>query len=179
MRRPGRRNVARVGACLAAGLALVAAFAVLGLAGLRYSPSYSLPVGFYVQSLRDAGCAVSFCPPEPFARLAKERGYRESGSCPDGAAALMKPVVAHGGDVVTVSARGLAVNGRLLPNTLPLASDSKGRGLSAWPAGTYPVDSAALWVVSIYTPRSFDSRYFGPIAADSVRERLRPLLVWR
>ena len=37
---------------------------------------------------------VEFCPAEPFADLAIERGYRDAGICRDGAAPLLKPVVA-------------------------------------------------------------------------------------
>lgn len=104
------------------------------------------------------------------------RGYRGSGACRDGAAPLLKPVVAKAGDTVELSARGIAVNGTLLPNTAPLSKDSQSRPLSAWPFGYYVVASDTVWVASTYHARSFDSRYFGPISTAAIRGRLKPFL---
>jgi type IV secretory pathway protease TraF len=39
------------------------------------------------------------------------------------------------------------------------------------------VSPGTIWVASTYHPRSFDSRYFGPIAVADIRARLAPLLV--
>ena len=94
----------------------------------------------------------------------------------DGAAPLLKPVVARSGDVVELSARGISVNGALLPNTAPLSKDTKGRPLEAWPFGRYVVASGTVWVASSYHPRSFDSRYFGPISTAAIRHRLKAFL---
>jgi conjugative transfer signal peptidase TraF len=105
---------------------------------------------------------AEFCPAEPFASLAISGGYRSSGSCQDGALPLVKPVVADSGDIVEFSAGGMAVNGRLLPNSAPLTTDSKGRPLIPWPFGRYTVAPGTVWVASSYSPKSFDSRYFGP-----------------
>jgi conjugative transfer signal peptidase TraF len=104
------------------------------------------------------------------------RGYRDPGTCRDGAAPLLKPVIARSGDVVEVSARGISVNGALLPNTAPLATDTKGRHLEAWASGRYVVAPEAIWVASSYHPRSFDSRYFGPLSTSAIRHRLKAFL---
>jgi conjugative transfer signal peptidase TraF len=88
----------------------------------------------------------------------------------------MKPVVAIAGDTVEYSEFGIAVNGNLLRNSAPRSRDSKGRPLVHFPFGTYRVAADMVWVVSSYHPLSFDSRYFGPILAAAIRERLRPLL---
>ena len=61
----------------------------------------------------------------------------------------------------------MAVNGRLLPNTAPLVTDTAGRPLSHWPFGRYVVAPGTVWVASSYSSRSFDSRYFGPVEASS------------
>ena len=119
---------------------------------------------------------VEFCPVEPFATLSIVRGYRDPGACRDGAAPLLKPVVASAGDVVEVSARGISVNGALLPNTAPLTRDTKGRHLEAWPSGRYVVAPGTIWVASSYHPRSFDSRYFGPLSTAAIRHRLKAFL---
>jgi conjugative transfer signal peptidase TraF len=117
-----------------------------------------------------------FCPAEPFAKLSVERGYRSRGNCPDGAEPMAKPIAARPNDIVELSALGITVNGRLLPNTAPLVTDTAGRRLHHWPFGRYVVAPGTVWVASSYSPRSFDSRYFGPVEASQVREQVRPLL---
>ena len=72
--------------------------------------------------------------------LSRDRGYRVRGfACPDRAVPLLKPVIARAGDIVKVSPAGIAVNGRLLPNTAPLPRDAANRPLQAWPSGIYRV----------------------------------------
>jgi conjugative transfer signal peptidase TraF len=154
----------------------VGAFQVCGFLGLRFNTSPSLPVGLYIVTADSDANLVEFCPAEPLASLAIVRGYREPGACRDRAAPLLKPVIARSGDVVELSARGMSVNGVLLPNTAPLSKDSKGRRLTAWPFGRYVVAPETVWVASSYHPRSFDSRYFGPVSTAAIRERLKPLL---
>jgi conjugative transfer signal peptidase TraF len=149
-------------------------------AGLRFNDSPSMPTGLYVRTSSESNASlVVFCPAEPFARLSVERGYRTRGNCPDGAEPLAKPIVARPSDVVELSATGMAVNGWLLPNTAPLVTDAAGRPLPQRPFGRYVVAPGSLWVASSYSPRSFDSRYFGPVKASQVREHVRPLLTAR
>jgi len=150
-----------------------------GALGIRVNSSPSLPVGLYQVTSGPDATLVEFCPSEPFGSMAKARGYRQPGACPDGAAPLMKPVVARAGDSVQVSARGLSVNGKAIPNSAPMPKDTTGRKLTPWPYGTYRVEPGTVWVVSDYHPRSFDSRYFGPVLEALVRHHLRPLLVLR
>jgi type IV secretory pathway protease TraF len=91
----------------------------------------------------------------------------------------MKPVVARARDSVRLSERGVTVNGRAIPNSAPLLKDTANRLLSSWPYGTYTVQPGTIWVVSGFHPRSFDSRYFGPIPEALVRNYVRPLLALR
>ena len=159
----------------ALALALAAAWA-----GLRLNDSPSMPTGLYVRtSCESRSSLVVFCPAESIAHLSGERGYRSRGNCPDGAEPLAKPIVARPGDIVELSATGMAVNGRLLVNTAPLVTDTAGRPLPHWPFGRYVVAPGSVWVASSYSPRSFDSRYFGPVKASQVREHVRPLLTAR
>ena len=74
-------------------LLLFGLFQISASLGLRINTSPSLPVGLYVVTADSGSELVEFCPPEPYARLAIIRGYREAGNCPDGAAPLLKPVV--------------------------------------------------------------------------------------
>lgn len=154
----------------------IGTFQLCGLAGLRINTTRSLPMGFYITSTDAAANLVEFCPAEPFASLAIERGYRDQGACRDGAAPLLKPVIAHPGDVVELSEQGLAVNGSLLGNTAPLKTDTKGRPLTAWAFGSYVVAPGTVWVASSHNPRSFDSRYLGPVPTSAIRDYVRPLL---
>jgi conjugative transfer signal peptidase TraF len=152
-------------------------FFVMGLLGLRVNLSPSLPLGFYVTTTVSDAPLIEFCPSEPFASFAAARGYRPEGNCPDGAAPLMKPVVARGGDLVNVSSLGIAVNGELIANTAPKSTDTSGRPMKAWPFGRYKVSTSTVWVASSYNARSFDSRYFGPIPVSAIRNRLRPIFI--
>ena len=170
----GRRQIAgRV--ALTAAIIGIAAFQLCGWFGIRFNLSPSLPAGIYVTTKAPAGL-IEFCPEEPYASLAIDRGYRDEGTCPDGAMPLLKPIVARTGDVVDVSARGIAVNGALLRNSAPLRVDTKGRPLPAWRFGNYVVAPGTVWVASSYNPRSFDSRYFGPVPISAIRDYVHPLL---
>ena len=153
---------------------MVGTFAICDIAGLRINGSPSLPVGLYLVTTQSDRNLVEFCPTGPFAHLAIIRGYRNAGSCPDGGAPLLKPVVARTGDIVEVSAMGLTVNGHLLPKTAPMKYDTKNRSLTSWPSGRYTVAEDSVWVASSYNVRSFDSRYFGPVPLDRVRDYVRP-----
>jgi conjugative transfer signal peptidase TraF len=155
---------------------LLVLFPVWSFLGLRVNTSPSLPVGLYIATTDASANLVEFCPAEPSASLSIARGYRESGTCSDGAAPLLKPIVAGAGDNVELSKRGISVNGVLLPNTAPLSKDIKGRPLQSWPYGHYSVAPGTVWVASTYHPRSFDSRYFGPVSITVIRDRLRPFL---
>lgn len=155
---------------------IVAAFQLFGMFGLRLNGSPSLPIGLYITSSESSTNLIEFCPAEPFASVALSRGYRDPGACRDGGAPLVKPVIARAGDLVELSAAGIAVNGHVLPNTAPLRFDTKGRSLISWPAGRYNVQPGFIWVASSYNARSFDSRYFGAVAISSIRDHVKPLL---
>jgi conjugative transfer signal peptidase TraF len=147
-------------------------------AGLRFNVSPSLPIGLYQVTSKAAGI-VEFCPIGFVSVESRSRGYREGpGVCPDGGKPFAKPLVARAGDTVVTSPAGIAVNGRLLPNTAPRRTDHDGRPLRPWPFGSYQVEPGKVWVVSSYNNRSYDSRYFGPIPVGAIRSYLRPVLTW-
>lgn len=142
---------------------------------LRINTTRSLPMGIYAVT-KDAFCElIEYCPEGNAAKESKIRGYRNTGSCSDGAEPLIKPVVAREGDVVEFSSQGISVNGNLLKNTAPLPLDGAGKLLTHWKFGVYRVASGEVWVASIYNYGSYDSRYFGPIHISSIRNRLRPI----
>ena len=156
----------------------LALFAGAWLAGLRLNLTGSMPVGIYTAA-RDApnrGSIVLACLPSDVAMFAKLRGYvPRGGSCPGGVLPVGKPVLALPGDTVVVTTGGLLVNGVPAPNSEPLSRDTKGRPLPRPQPGQYVVRADELWLVSAYSPFSFDSRYFGPVNADQVRAHVRVL----
>lgn len=162
------RNTRR--AALVATGVTVAAFQFSGSLGLRINTSPSLPMGLYITTADASANLVEFCPVEPFATLSRVRGYRAPGICGDGAAPLLKPIVAKAGDVVEVSALGISVNGVLFRNTAPFSADTKGRHLEAWPSGRYVVAPGTIWVASSYHPGA-------STAATLARLRLRPFVI--
>jgi conjugative transfer signal peptidase TraF len=151
-------------------------------AGLWINTTDSMPLGLWRQTTSQAakpGDVVLLCLPEtPATKLGQARGYIAPGSCPTGQEVLLKPIVATAGDVVTVSAGAISVNGQALANSGQLPHDSKGRPLPAFPAGTYRVPAGQVWLVSSHNPRSFDSRYFGPVPATVIRSDVRPVWVF-
>lgn len=147
-----------------------------GTLGVRLNVSASVPIGLYWISSSPEARFAEFCPPEPFGSMSVDRAYRRrSAGCPDHGESLLKPIIARSGDLVEVNPDGIRVNGSLIPNTRPKPHDAMGRPLSSWPVGSYHVASATVWVASSYNPRSFDSRYFGPIRVRDIKNRLRPL----
>lgn len=180
MTRLGRFNgrcISQVAVVIA--IAFAGPFFVVSAFRIRINFSPSLPLGLYRQTSNPQARLAEFCPEEPYARFAITREYRSSGNCPDGGAPLMKPIVAAAGDIVEISAIGIAVNGALLPNTAPKRIDREGRSLAHWPAGKYHVERGFMWVASSYNAWSYDSRYFGPIPTRSIRAHLKTLFVWR
>jgi conjugative transfer signal peptidase TraF len=103
------------------------------------------------------------------------REYRPKGAgCDDKYAPLLKPIAARAGDTVTVSEAGVAVNGKLLPNSKQYPKDGIGRPMPLIPLGTYAVLPGTVWVISSYNPFSFDSRYFGAIHLDERVQYAKP-----
>jgi conjugative transfer signal peptidase TraF len=160
---------------------LVAAAAGLGFAlgaalfGCRINWSGSLPFGIY--RLRHEpgrrGDLVLVCAPPAAERLAVGRHYLGRGSCPGGGAPLGKRIVGAAGDLVTVTASGIRINGRELPSSRLCARDTQGRPLP-WCRFDRRLGAEELWLFSPH-PRSFDSRYFGPARRRAVRGTL---LAW-
>jgi conjugative transfer signal peptidase TraF len=153
--------------------AVFAAVLSLGaIVGVRINiASNSLPSGLYRIVPPGKGRDLLICPTGIAESVSIGRGYRPKGAgCGDEYAPLLKPISAQYGDTVTVSGSGIAINGRLLPNSKQYVKDALGRPLPQIPAGTYSVLPGTVWVISSYNRFSFDSRYFGPIRLD---ERVR------
>jgi type IV secretory pathway protease TraF len=46
------------------------------------------------------------------------------------------------------------------------------------PDGRYVIPPGEVWLVSTFSPRSWDSRYFGPVPASAIVSALTPLWVF-
>ena len=170
---------------LGVGAGFLASWAFAWGVGLRINTSSSVPVGLWRESTlhRDIkrGDVVAVCPEDTEVfRTARARGYLSAGWCDGNLDEVMfKPVAAVAGDVVTVSAQGIAVNGVPIQHAAALKVDTLGQPLSAIEAGTYIVGVGTIWLISDYNARSFDSRYFGSIRIAHVRGVVTPLAVFR
>ena len=156
--------------CCAFGLLVVALSAVCWCVGIRLNLTSSMPVGFYriLGTSTERNVLVLLCLPKPVAEFAHERGYVPNGNCPSGVAPVGKPVLAVAGDTVVLTAEGVQISGRLLPNSKPLPRDSEGRPLPMLALGRYVLRPGEMWLLSTYSERSFDSRYFGPVRTTGV-----------
>lgn len=142
-----------------------------------------MPLGFYKASLTKTslkhGDIVTFCPLKtPVFETAFQRDYIAKGSCPNNREGLLKPVSAIPGDRVALNEKGVSINGKLLSNSKSLSYDSLHRKMNTLKYGIYPVKQGEVWLISNYSPRSFDSRYFGPIRINAIQGIVQPILTW-
>lgn len=156
-------------------LLLVAALAYL--AGVRFTLTPSVPRGLYLYTDDpiEVGRLATFCPPPDAAAYALARGYLRRGPCPGGVEPLGKYVLAVPGDTVAISPEGIRVNGTEVPNSAVHHRDRIGRELPHFAFGEHIVGPDSLFMFSGHHPRSFDSRYFGPVPASSIISAARPL----
>lgn len=140
---------------------------IVGVSRLTYNVSPSLPTGFYWLDSPEVpvsrGDVVSLKPPPPAASLLASRGYLPRGYY------LLKRVVAVPGDRVCFEDCRFVVNDAVLA-PIPL-SDSQGRPLAPSSfCGRIPEGSVA---VATPYPKSFDSRFFGPVPMAGLRRAHR------
>lgn len=156
----------------------VTLFAVSWTAGLRLNLTQSMPMGLYriVGRMPARGATVLVCLPPGIAIFASERGYvPRGGACAHGTVPIGKVVLGVPGDTVTLLPAGLLLNGVPVPNSRALARDHRGQSLPKLRYGPRVLGSGTLWLYSPYSAWSFDSRYFGPVAASCVVAVVRPL----
>ena len=180
---PRTRTIARRAlfpVVLCAGIAIpVLGFQLLGLKiGLTDS---ACPPGIYrmVNRATSRGDLVLACLPGAIARFGCARGYLlRGGGCGDGIEPVGKRLGALPGDSVEVMRDYVAVNGQRLKRSATLSRDSRGRSVEHVAWGRYTVPANQVWLFGTKDARSWDSRYFGPVPASSVRAALEPVLTW-
>jgi conjugative transfer signal peptidase TraF len=137
---------------------------------LIYNPSDSVAVGWYRVDPLDhrtdslprplsVGSIVLTQLPADAAALAAQRGYLPA------RVPLLKRVGAVAPQQVCIVSRSVRIDGVLVATVLP--ADRMGRPLPIWPQ-CRQLRPGELFLLSTTNPASFDSRYFGPIAASTV-----------
>lgn len=162
--------------------ALAVGLAIAHTAGLRLNLTHSAPIGlWHVRPVEPGtlarGQLVEICPPPaPVVQAMREHGYLSTGwigRCEQaGVMALLKPVAAVAGDLVSIR-QGVPAK----VNGVPLVNTRANAGIPAWPDGDYIVSRGWVWVFSSYSAASFDSRYFGPVPAANVRGQATPIFI--
>jgi conjugative transfer signal peptidase TraF len=163
----------------AAGLAALAwAAFVSPLPRLTYNPSDSVAVGWYrIEPFSHRATSlprpvsvdsIVLVPlPAEAAALAAQRGYLPT------RVPLLKRVGAVSPQEVCVVGGIVRIDG--VPAAAVLPTDRLGRPLPSWQQ-CRRLASGELFLLSVTNPASFDSRYFGPIAASTVIGLAHP--VW-
>ncbi|GHV19458.1 conjugal transfer protein TraF [Planctomycetales bacterium] len=168
-----RRFLMRVlGGVVAALLITLCAFYVFNW---HTNKSPSFPRGIYrlIERSPASGELVFFAPPDAeIFREAQVRGYFKRGDY------LLKKLVATSGDVVTIDATGVTVNGHRLPNSQPRAFDGAGRPLQAAVLRDYRLAGGEVLLMSDYSPQSWDARYFGVQNEAGITGAARPVWLW-
>jgi conjugative transfer signal peptidase TraF len=139
---------------------------------LVYNTSESAPRGWYAlapESHPTTGQWVFVHLPKMIARLADERGYLPI------RVSILKRVAAQNGDEVCASKGGIFIEGNLVARALK--DDSRGRPLPQWSA-CRKLKAQELFLLSTYSPFSFDSRYFGPVRRSAVIGQAIPVWTW-
>lgn len=134
---------------------------------LIYNYTDSLPHGFYLinQEPVSKGSLIAFHPATKIQRMMTERGYLWKGGY------LMKYLAAEPGDSVSTKNGTFQINGEEFGRIRE--KDRKGRRL---PMYDFNGRLEEGYLVAIKgKDDSFDSRYFGPIAKESVIGIARPL----
>jgi conjugative transfer signal peptidase TraF len=153
-------------------LVIPAGMLALPLVGSQWigwnSSASAAPIGLYLRRKPQPkrGQLVEVCLPPAVARFGIARGYINHGwSCPDGSEPLGKIIAGMPGDTLWID-----------PATV-LKADSRGRPMDHFPFGAYRLKPGEVWLYGS-NPKSFDSRYFGPVPMANVRANLAPLWTW-
>lgn len=140
----------------------------------------SIPIGIYRISNQDIqrGSFVLACIHTKLAELAIQRGYVGRGDCPGNIMPIGKVVYGLPGDTISVSSKGISVNGFLLSQSQALSVDRKFRAMPRWDKINVILDEDQWWLDAPHQ-RSFGSRYVGPFSSESIREVLIPVWIKR
>jgi conjugative transfer signal peptidase TraF len=134
---------------------------------LVWNVTDSAPIGLYRVSDAPvaAGSLALVRTPRAYVQLAAERRYLPRN------VPMVKHVAAVDGDTVCRTDDVVRINGRVAARTL--VRDHLGRALPIW-QGCKRLQNGEMFLIN-EPPLSFDSRYFGPVPAENLIERIEPL----
>lgn len=136
-----------------------------------YNPTDSAPRGYYlvVNSAIQKGDYVLANIPEEAKTLAAKRQYLPI-NIP-----ILKPVAAGYGEHICVKNHQVFINGKAAAKLLE--RDSRGRILMPWAECRSLLRE--FFLLSTYSPYSFDSRYFGPVDRQMIIGKAVPLWIFK
>jgi conjugative transfer signal peptidase TraF len=141
--------------------------------------SPSIPVGIYLKTTPhpQKGSLISVCLPKDTMKQGIENHYVISGwgTC-DGMLPLLKEIIAVPGDDVILMNNAISVNGKIY-HSPTYNKDSAGNLMPIYPRGHYP-NTTGYWLLGISDIRSWDSRYWGAISNNLIKNSLLPIFVW-
>jgi conjugative transfer signal peptidase TraF len=167
-------------ACMGVGVAALCVSSVMSMEArdhvlVVYNPSDSVPRGWYrIARVENAASLhvdsiVLARLPAGVAAFAAQRGYLPSG------VPILKRIGALAPQSVCVREQVVRIDGVVVANVR--THDDVHRPLQAW-SRCRALAVGELFVIGDTNPASFDSRYFGPIAASGVLGVARPLWTW-
>jgi conjugative transfer signal peptidase TraF len=162
-------------------LSILAASALLVVVAeafdLRVNWTESMPRGLYqrVEPSLVRGEWVAVCLVGNAAELARDRAYVIDGACPSGLAEIVKRIAAVPGDRVALGRDGVRINSRPLAGSELQDRDSRGAPLPHAAEGELVLAEGRYFVMGAKLERSWDSRYFGPIAREQIVSGARPI----
>jgi len=148
------------------------------MAGFRINTASSLPKGIYKITEKSSCCEkgdlILFCLPDAATEKAKKRGYVKGGFCKGGLWPLMKTVKGVSGDKIEIKNGNININGAPLGKVLE--KDSRGREMKR--LKNFTLSENEFFAIS-HHPKSWDSRYFGPIHRKSIIGKMKRVWTWK
>jgi conjugative transfer signal peptidase TraF len=139
--------------------------------GYRINISSSMPIGLYKETASTdikKGDIIEACLPSTVAAEGLASGYLFHGSCPSGAASVVKLVIAVPGDQVLVLPFAMLVNGERF--FAPVRQFDRAKRVINRHTASMRHLSKGYWLYGVNNPiYSWDSRYFGEVSAASIR----------
>ena len=151
---------------------------VLSSSGIWVNLTSSMPQGVYKSNddKIQRNDYVLSCLPYDIAPLAKDRGYVGYGQCPANSGLIGKKMLGLPGDLARIDQDGITINGVLLPGTAPKRFDRQGNSLPK-----IRIDrnlGADEYIIATNKPQSYDSRYFGPVHSEDLKQKIEPLYLF-
>lgn len=152
-----------------------------GVNFFEFNATKSLPRGFYlkVKKTLNKNSIVVFCPPyNDFLKFAKKKGYwqnlnKSCGYTPK----YMKKIIGVPGDNITITLQGVFANNIKIKNSEPVLKILSDKIFKNYEK-EIQLKNDEYFLMSDSNQHSFDSRYFGSIKKNQIKNEVKPILVW-